>query len=228
MCKHAYKWESFYVCVCVCGAPLSRHICLALISFGWQKNTPVSPVFNNSQDSGHLSRSEYSWGIVCSFGKIPLKWMCSFYFLRMTANKFRSPLHWEASWNMVHLCCAYLAPFQSIFFFIFPPSLIPISQMIYKCLTHIFWLLSFLVFFCFTPACSLLDACWPIQRWKDNTFVCVHVWYACFSVVFAKCLINLQKEGFERNPQKWITGWTFTTDFGVHPIQRTLTVGRSY
>lgn len=64
----------------VCGTPLSRHICLALISFAWHRDQPVSLVFNKSLDSGHLSRSEYSFRIMHSFSQNHFKVIMFFLF----------------------------------------------------------------------------------------------------------------------------------------------------
>lgn len=70
----AFVFPSMHACtqVCMCML-LSRHICLALISFAWHRDQAVSLVFNNSIDTVHLSRSECSFRITHSFGPNHLK-----------------------------------------------------------------------------------------------------------------------------------------------------------
>lgn len=132
LCEHAYKCVTLWVC----SAPLSRHICLALISYGWQKNPALSLVFNNSWDGGHLSKSEYSWGIVCSFSKISLNSLSSLY--SQAACKEVCLLCMQGQAEVHRLLCIFWLLSSHFLFFLC------LSFFIYyvKCLIQFPWLLT--------------------------------------------------------------------------------------
>lgn len=105
------------VCVCVCATPLSRHICLDLISFAWHRDAAFSLVFNNTLDSGHLSRSdsEYSSRIEPSFGQNNFKVII---FLFILGNSLQICSHFLC-WNTNPLLRICWFPFSHLLSF--PP-----------------------------------------------------------------------------------------------------------
>ncbi len=136
MCVSVHTSEQVcnIVCVCVCGTPLSRHICLALISFAWHRDRPVSLVFNNSLDSGHLSRSEYSWRIVHSFGQNLFKVIMFFLFSETGCKEAPvSPSCWgmlkhKSSLPRIFWLRSSSSPFSSLRTFIFSSVIVLICH----------------------------------------------------------------------------------------------------
>lgn len=131
--------------MCVCGTLLSRHMCLALISFAWHRDRPVSLVFNNSLDSVHLSRSEYSFRIMHSFGQNHFKLIMFFLFSEASCcEQVVSLAFWDTLKTKNVSSLQILAPFQSCSFIYFPFPLFSLYfyyfLSLYKyvmCLTHI-------------------------------------------------------------------------------------------
>lgn len=72
-------------------------------------------------------------GSCIHLAKITLKWLCSFYFLKLVAKKLLFRLHAEACWNANPLCRAYfgslsvLPPFLSSHFYFFVSHCINMS-----------------------------------------------------------------------------------------------------
>lgn len=128
---HACTQVCNIVCMCVCGTPLSRHIFLALISFAWHRDQPVSLVFNNSLDSGHLSRSEYSFGIMHSFGQNHFKVIMFFLFSEAGGEQVVYPACWGAL-KTNSLCCEYFGSLSVLLF-----HLLPISSVLIVLLCHV-------------------------------------------------------------------------------------------
>lgn len=128
-CKHVCRRalgsvnKRLALCMCVCGTPLSRHICPALISFAWHRDPLVSLVFNNNLDNGHLSRSEYSRRIEHSFGQNHFKVIIFLLFYRAGSREALVSLRAGARWNTNPLCSAYFGSSSVLSFhsFSLPP-----------------------------------------------------------------------------------------------------------